>query len=175
MILRPVRPAVAVGAADHEPAGRVDVPDRVRWRSSPPAAPRGHRARRSSRTSSEVRLSSRCWVETTIAVAADRLAVLVAQRDLALGVGPEAAARAPEWRASASALEDLVGVVDRRRHQLGRLVAGVAEHDALVAGALVLVAGGIDALGDVGRLAVQVARRRRRSSSGSPPARSRCP
>ncbi len=52
-------------------------------------------------------------------------------------------------------LEDAVGVVDRRRHQLRRLAAGVAEHDALVAGALVLVAGGIDALGDVDRLGVQ--------------------
>ena len=46
-------------------------------------------------------------------------------------------------------------VIDRRRHQLGRLAAGVAEHDALVAGALVLVAGGVDALGDVGGLRVQ--------------------
>ena len=49
----------------------------------------------------------------------------------------------------------LVGVVDRRRHQLRRLAAGIAEHDALVAGAFVLVAGGVDALGDVGRLGVQ--------------------
>ena len=48
-----------------------------------------------------------------------------------------------------------MGIVDRRRHQLRRLAAGVAEHDALVAGALVLVAGGVDALGDVGRLRVQ--------------------
>ena len=46
---------------------------------------------------------------------------------------------------------------DRRRHQLGRLVAGVAEHDALVARALLggLLALGllrIHALRDVGRL-----------------------
>ena len=46
---------------------------------------------------------------------------------------------------------------DRRRHQLGRLVAGVAEHQALVAGALLggLLALGlarVDALRDVGRL-----------------------
>ena len=42
-------------------------------------------------------------------------------------------------------------VVDRRRHQLGRLVAGVAEHQALVAGTGVemVVAGLVDALGDV--------------------------
>ena len=48
-----------------------------------------------------------------------------------------------------------MGVVDRRRHQLGRLAAGIAEHDALVARALILVAGGVDALGDVGGLGVQ--------------------
>jgi len=49
-----------------------------------------------------------------------------------------------------------VGVVQRRRHELGRLVAGIAEHDALVARALVLVAGRVHAHGDVGRLGVQV-------------------
>ena len=50
-----------------------------------------------------------------------------------------------------------MAVVDRRRHQVGRLAAGIAEHDALVAGAfLALPVGGIvDALGDVGRLGVQ--------------------
>ena len=53
------------------------------------------------------------------------------------------------------ALEDAVSVEDRRRHQLRRLAAGVAEHDALVAGALVLVAGGVDALRDVGGLGVE--------------------
>ena len=60
-------------------------------------------------------------------------------------------------RKSSAALADLgelpghgVGVLDRHRHQLGRLVAGVAEHHALVAGALP----GVDALGDVGRLLV---------------------
>jgi len=49
-----------------------------------------------------------------------------------------------------------VGVVDRRGHQLGRLVAGVAEHQALVAGAdvQVVVAGAVHALGDVGTLLV---------------------
>ena len=37
-------------------------------------------------------------------------------------------------------VQDLVRVIDRRRHQFRRLAAGVAEHDALVARALVLVA-----------------------------------
>ncbi len=43
---------------------------------------------------------------------------------------------------------------DRQRHQLGRVVAGVAEHQALVAGADLLALGVVvvDALGDVGAL-----------------------
>jgi len=47
-------------------------------------------------------------------------------------------------------------VVDRRRHQVGRLVAGIAEHQALVAGAgvEVVVAGVVHALGDVVALLV---------------------
>ena len=53
------------------------------------------------------------------------------------------------------AAQERVGIEDRRRHQLRRLVGGVAEHDALVAGTLVLVLAGIDAPGDVGRLLVQ--------------------
>ena len=80
----------------------------------------------------------------------DRLAVLVAHGDLALGVGAEhGGAVGLRLAGDVEVFEDLVGVVDRRRHQLRGLVAGVAEHDALVAGALVLVAGGIDALGDM--------------------------
>ena len=55
------------------------------------------------------------------------------------------------------ALEDIVRVLQRGRHQLRRLVAGVAEHDPLIARALVLLVGGVDALGDVGRLGVQMA------------------
>ncbi len=84
---------------------------------------------------------------------AHRHAVLVLDRDLALGVGlqPLVAAVAD----LSQALQDVVAVLQGRRHQLGRLVRGVAEHDALVARALVLVPGGVDADRDVGRLAVQ--------------------
>ena len=83
-----------------------------------------------------------------------RLAVLVLQGDLALGVGPELRppARMPVL---GHALQDHVGILDRRRHQLVGLVAGVAEHDALIAGAEIFVAAGVDTLGDVARLAVQ--------------------
>ena len=60
-------------------------------------------------------------------------------------------------------LQDLVCEIDRRRHERVFLVdlalgAGEAEHHALVAGAFFLAAfalAGIDAHGDVGRLAVQ--------------------
>ena len=84
-------------------------------------------------------------------VARRRLAVDVAQRDLALGVRQQALDRlvvdVPQF---ADAVQDGVGIVDRRRHQRVGLAAGVAEHHALVAGALVLVAGGVHTLGDVG-------------------------
>ena len=54
------------------------------------------------------------------------------------------------------ALHQAVRVVDRQRHQRGGLVAGVAEHQALVAGALVEVEplAFVHSLGDVRRLAV---------------------
>jgi hypothetical protein len=84
----------------------------------------------------------------------DRSAVVILDRHLALGVGAERRRSAGLPRI-VHQLQDAVGVVNRRRHQFGRLAAGIAEHDALVAGTLVLVAGGIDALGDVGRLGVQ--------------------
>ena len=86
----------------------------------------------------------------------DRLAVLVDDRHLRLGVGTQ-----PRARAALADLRELAAEAvrehDRRRHQLGRVVAGVAEHQALVAGALLggllaLGLAGIDALGDVGRL-----------------------
>jgi hypothetical protein len=49
------------------------------------------------------------------------------------------------------ALDEAVRVVDGRGHQLGRFVAGVAEHQALVAsaGVQVVVAGVVHALGNV--------------------------
>ena len=54
--------------------------------------------------------------------------------------------------------QDLVGVEDRRRQQIRGLVAGIAEHDALIAGTFFLVGARlqrIDALRDVGGLRVQ--------------------
>ncbi len=83
-------------------------------------------------------------------VNAVRLAVHVAHGDLALGV------RAQEWQTAVLAqlglaFDQAVGVVDGRGHQLGCLVAGVAEHQALVTGTGIqmVVAGVVHALGDV--------------------------
>ncbi len=79
-----------------------------------------------------------------------RLAVDVAQRDLRLGV------RAQPGQAAVSAqvglaLDETVRVMDGGGHQDRGLVAGIAEHQALVAGTLLEVqaAAFIDALGDV--------------------------
>jgi hypothetical protein len=67
------------------------------------------------------------------------LAVLVLDRDLALGVRFQK--RAAGVTHLGEALQDVVAVLQGRGHQLRRLVRGVAEHDALVARALVLLIG----------------------------------
>jgi len=87
---------------------------------------------------------------------AHRLAIDILQADLALGVGPEIG-RSAGMPGLGQRAQDIVGVIDRCRHQLFGLAHGVAEHDALVAGALILVALRIDADGDVGRLLMDVA------------------
>ncbi len=77
---------------------------------------------------------------------------------MALRIGAELGRFALAGLAGLGEIEqDLVGVIDRRRHELRRLVAGVAEHDALVARAFLLIGRllGVDAGGDVGRLTVQ--------------------
>ncbi len=86
----------------------------------------------------------------------DRPAVFVDDRDLRLGVGTEPATLAGLANPGQLPSEP-VGEHDRGRHQLRRLVAGVAEHQALVAGALLrtnlaLRLAGIDTLRDVRRL-----------------------
>ncbi|MNX91268.1 hypothetical protein D3C86_1233410 [compost metagenome] len=86
------------------------------------------------------------------------LAVDVTNRHLALGVG--AKFRRFTFAALAGGgeqLEDTVRIIDRRRHQIRRFLAGVTEHDALVAGALValLVGSIVHALRDICRLRVQ--------------------
>ena len=53
-------------------------------------------------------------------------------------------------------LQDLVRIMDRRRHQHICLAAGIAEHESLVAGALILVVAAVDAHRDVGGLFVKI-------------------
>ena len=94
--------------------------------------------------------------------AADRLAVDILHRDLALGVGLQIE-QLLGFALVGEHFQDLVREIDRRRHERVFLVdlalgAGEAEHHALVAGAFLLGAFlllGVDAHRDVGRLAVQ--------------------
>ena len=88
-------------------------------------------------------------------VYAVRLAVHITHRDLAFGV------RAQERQAAVLAqlglaFDQAVCVINRGRHQFGRLVAGITEHQALVAGAGVqmVVAGVVHTLRDVVALLV---------------------
>ena len=90
-------------------------------------------------------------------VHADRPVAFVLEGDLAFRVGAEpgdllilAQGRGVE--------QDLVGIHDGRGHELGGLLAGKAEHHALVAGTLLALefpeAAAVDALIDIGRLGV---------------------
>ncbi len=77
-----------------------------------------------------------------------RLVVFVAEGDLALGVRPQPGQGAVLAHLGL-APDQAVGVGDRRRHQHFGLVTGVAEHQALIAGALFLAGLAIHALVDV--------------------------
>src|SRR5699024_4699646 len=85
-------------------------------------------------------------------VDAHRLAVLILHRDLALTVRAQVGQQAA-FAHLGQAFGQFVGQADGQRHQFGGLVAGVAEHHALVAGAGDFVVG---AQRDVGALAVDV-------------------
>ena len=76
------------------------------------------------------------------------LAVHVLDADLALGVGTQVSELAIAAHVTLLA-DQLVRHHDRQRHQFRRLIAGVAEHQALIARAA-----GIHAHGDVGGLAL---------------------
>jgi hypothetical protein len=106
---------------------------------------------------SSITASRSSWCETSGAVLggehdrldADRLVVLVAERDLALRVGAQPGELALLAHLGLP-LHQPVGVGDRRRHQHVGLVGRVAEHQALVAGALLALVLAVDAHRDVG-------------------------
>ena len=54
-------------------------------------------------------------------------------------------------------MQDVVAILQRRRHELRRLIGRIAEHNALIARALILGRRGIDALCNMGRLTMEVA------------------
>ena len=85
----------------------------------------------------------------------DRLIVDVLNRYLALGVGAQEIKHAGLADVGQTG-DQLVRQQDRHRHQFGGLVAGKAEHEPLVAGALLLEhpLAFRHALGDIGRLLV---------------------
>ena len=133
MILRPGQAGVAVRAADDEATGRIDQVARLLveqmgrhdWRDDVLA----QRALISSWST-----SGACWVLMTMVSTRTGLAVVVLDGHLALAVG-RSHGSVPFLRTSARRRHQAVGQRDGHRHQLGRLVAGEAEHHALVAGA----------------------------------------
>ena len=140
MILRPVRPAVAHGSADDEAAGRVDVDLGVLGELDPLGSEHGlddllgHVAAQRASLS----MSSACCVDTTTFSTFTWAAVDVAHRDLRLAVGTQVGQRtvlAHLRQTLAHALRQ----VNRHRHEGLRLVAGIAEHHALIARAHRLV------------------------------------
>ena len=84
----------------------------------------------------------------------DRLAVFVAQRDLAFRIGAQRRL-GTGFAGLGQTAQDRMGILDRRRHQLCRLGRGIAEHDPLIARTFVLAGAGVHALRDMRRLLVQ--------------------
>src|SRR5450830_168449 len=78
----------------------------------------------------------------------DHLAAFVTASHLRLGVRAQPRQQAG-FTGFGLALDQLVGEGDRRGHQLCGFVTGVAEHQALVTGALVFRLAAVNALGDV--------------------------
>ena len=158
-------PSVANGAADDKPAGRVDIDVVVIVGEL--LGDHG-----TDDVFDQVRADHRVAINSVVVLSRDqhgleldRSIVLVLERHLRLGVGPKIR--------NLACLADLgvllrhaVRKVDRQRHEDLGLVAGVAEHHALVACALrveLVLLGltrsdlfrGRDALRDVGRLLIE--------------------
>ena len=149
------QPAVAVRTADHEPAGRIDVIGDL-------AVDQLLRQQRLDDVLDDevadfllLHVRASCCVETTTVSMRTGLSPSYSMVTWLLLSG-RSQSTSPLLAGLGQAIEDPVRQGDRQRHQLGRVVAGVAEHQALVAGADFLALGLIfvDALRDVGALAV---------------------
>src|SRR5262249_16376697 len=147
--------AVAVRTADHETSGRIDVEFGV---TVHPAL-RHHLVNEAAHDFLDALLAHLLAVlgRDHDGVGPYWLAILVGERHLALGIRSELV-RATGVPRLGHLVQDAVRVEDRRRHQRLGLAAGKAEHDALVARALVFLGLGlgVDATGDVGGLLVHI-------------------
>ena len=76
------------------------------------------------------------------------LAVLIEQGHLALGIGLELGQLTGVTKLGQT-MQDVVAVLESRRHKLRRLVGRIAEHDALIARALILGRRRINALSNM--------------------------
>ena len=164
MILRPVRPGVAHGAADDEATGGVHVDVGVQVLEALELEHRLDHVLDDVGTHQSLDVDSFGVLgRDQDLLDRDRLAVDVADRDLGLAVG----AQVVQHTGLADGGEPLgepMREVDRHRHEVRRLVAGIAEHHALVAGADEIEGVGclavlhfealVYALGDVGALLV---------------------
>ena len=151
----PGQAAIAVGSADDEPAGRVDVELVL---GTHPALGQ-HVDDMGPDDLAHGLLVQRLGVLRRYddRGCLDRLAGAVEQRHLAFRIGPEARLRA-RMPGFGERAQYGMGVIDRRRHERRCLGTSVSEHDALIAGSLVLVATCVDADRDVGRLHVEMDR-----------------
>ena len=140
---------IAVGPADDEAAGRIDVELVVR--AHPAFGQHFFDIRPDDGPDVLLRQALDMLGGNHDRRGPHRLAAFIFKGYLALGVGASSGCL-PAWRASAMSCRILMRKVDRRRHENIGLAAGITEHYALIAGPFVLVAGGIDTHRDVGRL-----------------------
>jgi hypothetical protein len=149
---------IAIGSADFEQSGGIDEYPFLAWQ---PAIRHdiGEHAFdivAQFRLAGVVRQRSRMLGRNHQRGGPHRHAAFILQCHLALGVGLEEI-RGAGMTIGGHALEDLVRIIERRRHQVRSLVGRIAEHDPLIARAFVLVAALVDALRDMRGLSVQVA------------------
>ncbi len=171
--LAPRQARVSHRPADHELPGRVDVEEVAVAEAA--LVVEIVRQDRAQNVVDQVGLDQRLGVEAVAVLGRDQhpldldgalaavLVDLVAHRDLRLAVGAQIRQHVGLANLR-QAVRDPMRELDRQRHQLGRLVRGVAEHHPLVACsdavdrvavAVLSLERLVDALRDVGRLLVQ--------------------